>query len=63
LLIQEYRIQCLWFLKEDFYPSSMEQVDQVLKYIEQHADRKGFVKARHLRQWLSPYFKKISAGS
>ena len=53
-LIERYRLRCLWFLAEDFVPTTHEQTLQVLEYIERYGDREGFVQARRLKQWLSP---------
>ncbi len=53
-LIGCYRSRCLWFLAEDFVPETPEQVIRVLEYIERYGDREGFVRARRLKQWLSP---------
>ena len=53
-LIGRYRLRCLWFLAEDFVPTTHEQAIQVLEYIERYGDREGFVQARRLKQWLSP---------
>lgn len=53
-LVDEYRTRCLWFLRRDLYPTTREQALRVLRQIESHADREGFVRARRLRRWLSP---------
>ena len=53
-LIGRYRLRCLWFLAEDFVPTTHEQAVRVLEYIERYGDREGFVQARRLKQWLSP---------
>jgi len=52
-LVDEYRSRCLWFLREDYYPSTVVEALQVLDYIERHGDREAFRKAASLRQWLS----------
>jgi hypothetical protein len=33
-LVDEYRDQCLWFLRDNFYPATLEQRLRVLDYIE-----------------------------
>ena len=35
-LVDEYRGQCLWFLRPDSYPTSFEQRLRVLSYIERY---------------------------
>jgi len=59
-LVDEYRARCLWFLREDYYPRSLEDVLRVLGYIETYGDLEGFQRAAALRQWLS---RTSSAGS
>jgi len=62
-LVDEYRTRCLWYLRPDFYPETREEMLRVLRQIEKHADREGFVRAARIRQWLSPPSKEPSAGS
>ena len=52
-LVDEYRVRCLWFLRPDFYPSTLAERLRVLSYIEQHGDLKAFRRAASLRQWFS----------
>ncbi len=51
-LVDEYRVRCLWFLREDYYPQTHDDALRVLGYIERHGDVKAFQKAATLRQWL-----------
>ena len=51
-LSQAYRIQCLWFLKEDYFPDTPGQAIRVLEQIERHADQDGYIEARKLKEWL-----------
>lgn len=53
-LVDSYRTQCLWFLREDFYPANAEEAVRVLQQIERNADLDGFRRAARLRAWLSP---------
>ena len=53
LLVDEYRSQCLWFLREDYYPATVKEALRVLDYIERHGDCEAFQKAAELRKWLS----------
>jgi len=61
-LVDEYRVRCLWFLRPDYYPSSVEERLRALSYIERHGDREAFRRAGVLRRWLSPHSSEPSAG-
>jgi hypothetical protein len=63
ILVDEYRTRCLWFLRPDFYPETREAALRVLRHIERHGDREGFVRAGKLRRWLSPTSNERSAAS
>jgi hypothetical protein len=52
-LVGTNRLQCLWFMKEDFLPRTAEEADRALAEIEIHGDRQAWAKARELRAWLS----------
>lgn len=60
-LTDEYRLRCLWFLREDFYPQTVADALRVLDYIERHGDVEAFQKAATLRQWLSQNSSATSA--
>jgi hypothetical protein len=62
-LVDEYRTRCLWFLREDYYPATRDEVLTVLRHIERHGDHEGFRRAAALRRWLSPISSATSAGS
>jgi hypothetical protein len=62
-LVDDYRTSCLWFLRPDLYPETREEMLRVLRQIERHADREGFVRAARIRQWLSPTSSGSSAAS
>jgi len=62
-LVDEYRVRCLWFLRPDYYPSTLEARLRVLDYIERHGDLEAFRRAARMRQWLSPDSSARSAGS
>ncbi len=61
--VDEYRERCLWFLRQDYYPATPAECDDVLRLIERHGDRRAFVRAAEFRQWLSPRSSDTSAGS
>ncbi|MEI6085728.1 MAG: hypothetical protein WCS70_15700 [Verrucomicrobiota bacterium] len=52
-LVDESRVRCLWFLREDYYPQTPAEACRVLESIERHGDVATFQKAATLRQWLS----------
>ena len=62
-LVDEYRDQCLWFLRGDFYPETLEQGLRVLAYIQRYGDRAAYLKAAEARQWLLQRSKETSADS
>jgi hypothetical protein len=62
-LVDEYRDRCLWFLRSDYYPATVEEGLRVIAAIERHGDRAAFQKAGEVRRWLSPPSNATSAGS
>ncbi len=62
-LVDQYRVRCLWFLRADYYPATLEERLRVLAYIERHGDREAFRRAARLKRWLSPDSSAPSAGS
>ena len=62
-LVEEYRIQCLWFLRPDYYPTTREERLRALSHIEQRGDREAFLRAGTLRQWFSRHSNEKSASS
>ncbi|HEY7817677.1 MAG TPA: hypothetical protein VIG29_05630 [Vicinamibacteria bacterium] len=51
-LVDQYRGQCLWFLRPDYYPRTPEEQLRILDTIQRYGDRKAFQKAAEARQWL-----------
>jgi hypothetical protein len=51
-LVEANRLQCLWFMKEDYLPREALEIDSVLAQIELHGDRRAWIQARNLRAWL-----------
>jgi hypothetical protein len=62
-LVDEYRHQCLWFLRGDYYPETVEQGLRVLAYIQRYGDREAYLKAAEARRWLLHGSKEKSATS
>ncbi|MFN3653118.1 MAG: hypothetical protein ACK47B_26355 [Armatimonadota bacterium] len=52
LLADEYRVRCLWFLRPDYYPETLEERLRVLEYIQWHGDLSAFRRAGELRRCL-----------
>ena len=52
-LVEGNRLQCLWFMREDYLPRSAPEADRVLAEIELHGDRQAWAEARTIRAWLS----------
>lgn len=51
-LAERYRAQCLWFMKEDYLPSSVNSAIRVLSYIEKYGDLAAFEESVLLRKCL-----------
>ena len=52
-LVEVNRLQCLWFMRKDYVPSSAPEIDRALAEIELHGDRQAWAEARTIREWLS----------
>ncbi len=62
-LVDAYRSQCLWYLAEDYYPSSLHEFERILDAIQRHGDVAGFQRAAKLKACLSPTSSEESAVS
>ena len=62
-LVDDYRDRCLWFLRRDYYPATVEEALRVLDSIQRNGDREAFKRASEVRRWLSPSSSATSAGS
>ncbi|MDP7024907.1 MAG: hypothetical protein QGH42_11795 [Kiritimatiellia bacterium] len=51
-LVEDYRAQCLWFLRPDYMPTSTEDVLKTLALIERYGDRAGYQRAEEIKVWL-----------
>lgn len=51
-LVDEYRQRCLWFWRDDYYPTTPAEALRALEYIERHGDVAAFRKVAPLKQWL-----------
>lgn len=60
-LVQMYRPRCLWFLRPDYFASTIEEKRRVLDSIERHGDLEAFRQVAVLRTWLSQSTNEASA--
>jgi hypothetical protein len=51
--VDEYRVNCLWLLRDDYYPKTRDEACRILEQIERHGDVEAFRKASELRQYVS----------
>ena len=61
--VDDYRERCLWFLRSDYYPSTLDEILRVLRWIRARGDRNAFQRAGKIEQWLSRTFNGTSAAS
>jgi hypothetical protein len=62
-LVDECRIESLWYLRRDWYPTTDRERLQVLDAIQEHTHVDAFRRAGRLKEWLSRHSKDESAGS
>jgi hypothetical protein len=62
-LADEYRTRCLWFLRPEYYPETLEAQLRVLGYIERYGDVDGHRRASAIRNWLLHPSNAASVGS
>lgn len=60
-LMDEYRTECLWYMRKDYYPQTPELAIRVLSAIEAHGDLATFKRAGTIRQWLLQHSNEVSA--
>ena len=53
VLVDEVRSTCLWYIREDYYPKTVDEALAVLDAIERHGDLAAFRRAAEIRAWLS----------
>jgi len=51
-LVEDYRAQCLWFLRTDYMPTSTGDILKTLALIERYGDRAGYERAEEIKAWL-----------
>jgi len=61
-LVKNQRARCLWFIRENYVPETMDAAERILDHIEKHGDQAAFAESRRLREWLSLHSSVNSAG-
>ena len=51
-IVDQYRDQCLWFLRRDYYPATNAERLRILDYIERYGDLDAYRRAARLKRWL-----------
>ena len=51
-IVDQYRDQCLWFLRQDYYPATNAERLRMLEYIERYGDLDAYRRAARLKRWL-----------
>ena len=59
-LRDRYQSSCLWFLKENVKPDTVEAALRILVYIKRYGDREAYIQAERLKACL---LRKSSATS
>lgn len=62
-LVDEYRVRCLWFLREGYHPETTAEALRVLDAIQRYGDADGFRRAGAMKRWLSVSSSETFAGS
>lgn len=62
VLIVANRASCLWFLEEQFRPTTQDQAVRTLDYIIRYGDREAFMRASELKRWLLQTSNATSSG-
>ena len=62
-IVDDYRVRCLWFLREDYYPATVAECERVLTLIEQHGDLEALRRVAEIRACLSHPSSGTSAAS
>ena len=52
-LVDECRVECLWYFRPDYYPRTDLERRQVLDAIQERSSRDVFQRAGTLKAWLS----------
>ena len=61
-VIDDYRSRSLWFLREDYYPTTAVERERVLDWIVRHGDAQALQRVAEVRRWLFQLSSDTSAG-
>lgn len=50
-LVDDYRAQCLWFLREGYYPDTPQERERALTLIARRGDLRAFRRVAEVRAW------------
>jgi hypothetical protein len=62
-LVDECRVESLWYLRPDYHPATDIERHQVLDAIQERSSRDVFQRAGNLKAWLSLHSSDASASS
>jgi hypothetical protein len=62
-LVDECRVESLWYLRQDYYPSTDLERVQVLDAIQERSSREVFRRAGMMKAWLSRHSSDGSVSS
>ena len=62
VLVDKYRLMCLWYVSTDFYPETDEQAKWALERIQRYGDVEAFREAGRLKKCLLQSSNVESAG-
>jgi len=62
-LVDECRVESLWYFRPDYYPITDVERQQVLDAIQERSSRDVFQRAGTLKTWLSLHSSDASASS
>ena len=51
-LMDEYRARCLWYWRDDYYPTTREDAFRVLDATARHGDLAACERVAELKEWL-----------
>ena len=63
VLVDECRVECLWYLRPDFHPGTDVERAQILDAIQARSNRDVFQRAGTLKAWLSRHSSAESVAS
>jgi len=52
-LVDQCRVQSLWYIRRDYYPRTDAERQQILEAIQERSSREVFQRAGVLKAWLS----------